>query len=231
MTVHAIVQVGGLFSEGCSNYVNLGLKNAPACTASFVVGKWCLRVIASLPGATFEHSLLMLLCICRFTSEWNLVSVTHLLHVSRNTHLTLVLLFLLLRNICHNQTFLSIKESSIRGMLVILTLNRSTPWLDLTVAIGAHLGIIRSQLSKSWWLTGPLLRHHGVEVVASHRISCYSHTLRRWVLILRLLKKDLSGHVLNLDESCHPVVWMALGSVLLWLMLRLDEGEGLLLVR
>lgn len=59
-------------------------------------------------------------------------------------------------------------------MLMVLTLNRPAPALDLTVAVRAHLGV-DSAVRDVGHVALPvvlrsLLRHHGVEVVTAHRV-------------------------------------------------------------
>ena len=78
-----------------------------------------------------------------FSSERNLIGVTHLLNVACNTHLSQLLLLLLLRAVGNHQAFIHIKELvaaiSTNLVVLILTFDRPTPRLDLAVAVGAHL--------------------------------------------------------------------------------------------
>ena len=171
-----------------------------------------------------------------FSSERNLIGVTHLLNVACNTHLSQLLLLLLLRAVCNHQAFVYIKElvAAISTNLVVLILSfyRPTPRLDLAVSVGAHLsrGVGAAESCQIGRLIGSLLGHHGVEVVTSHSILLIN--ILHWSGLLLLLKEDLSWHVLDFDEGCHSIIRITLGSLLLLLLLlclllNLAEAEHL----
>ena len=79
-------------------------------------------MISQPPGAQIGHVLIVFLCIGGLASEWNLVRVSHLLHVSRNHCLSI-----LLGDVCNYQAFIDIEELGSGCMLVVLALDRSTP--------------------------------------------------------------------------------------------------------
>jgi hypothetical protein len=83
------------------------------------------------------------LLLVTFSVEGDRISVTHLLNVPCNAHLTqllLLLFFLLLREVSHDETFFS-HEGGLDLVLVVLALDRAAPRLNLSVPIRAHFDL------------------------------------------------------------------------------------------
>jgi len=61
-------------------------------------------------------------------------------------------------------------------------------------------------------------------VVTSHRVARVVALRVRWFLLRFFVQKDLGGHVLDLDECSHSIVWVRLCPMLLRLMLHISSS-------